>query len=213
MANDFCPFRNIVLPFKNVSTLTAEQKTDLACLKSDDCFYWDTVLLNCKLKSSVSAPEGVTLLGELYGDSITPTIVATKIHAAKFVCRGDGVLKYLLANFYSTSAAANSYMAIYDDIAGVPTNRLAVSSEIVLSSGGGVVLSEYQYPLVTPLTVSRGTVYWLAVQTSVNCDIYRLRDISNVLQGRDVNNAYGVPPVLFPGGSASIVKMALSGIT
>lgn len=49
MANDSCPFRLAVIDFKNMSSLTAEQKADLTCLKSDDCYFWDPVRLDCYL--------------------------------------------------------------------------------------------------------------------------------------------------------------------
>lgn len=49
MANDTCPLRIPVTEFKTIAGMSPEQLSNMACLKSDDCFWWNGV--TCGVKS------------------------------------------------------------------------------------------------------------------------------------------------------------------
>lgn len=207
MSNDLCPLRNIITKFKVAGGLSPDQLSNMACLKSDDCFWWDGT--TCAIVGS----PGVEILGSSVPTSEENTIAHSRDQSSRYVSMASRVINYLAVGLLSGTAGNKMIMAIYaDDGAGYPGAQIGVTSEYT------ILASDYRQSLVLPLTVPvalvRGTPYWIAYNTeNNNLGVYFNNNVAVLAHGVYKARAYdSTMPDPFPAGGAAQNMIAMSGI-
>lgn len=124
------------------------------------------------------------------------SMAAGDLHFVKVFAGEDGVL-YNLSCFRAAQAAnVRSVMGIYTDNAGSPSTLIAQTSENVntLGSFGSQVGATQMYPLQTPVTITRGTTYWLAYVQNTTANIETTINASTI--GLNVHKSIGYTATL-----------------
>lgn len=119
------------------------------------------------------------------------------VRTCRFTCDVTGNLDSLTA-FMQATNGKDYYGCIYDDVAGVPTNRLGTSNAVNLDA-----VEEWKaFTLNAACAVTNGTVYQIGVSGDDNFKMAYAAGVANQAS-RGNKPAVGLPPDPHPGVDAT----------
>jgi hypothetical protein len=149
-----------------------------------------TLVITATQSAPTPTPYGIT-----ENHSVTDTNASSHIWATKYVAAASGTATAI--TFWNHGGANGIYTyGIYSDNSGSPGTLLSATEEGRGVDGGD---AEVQANLHTPVTITQGTTYWLAVNSSLGLS-GAVSGTSNITVKVTSTYSAGTLPSSFPGG-------------